>query len=71
MDYQAELRKINDKYYPIIKEKYGKYIRDFDSIPDMTQNIEIVPDKNCYGKLSDLKNTREKFVKELGICLIS
>ena len=53
MDYQAELRKINDKYYPIIKEKYGKYIRDFDNIPDITENIFIGVNKN--HKLADKK----------------
>ena len=29
MNETEQLKKINDKYYPIIKEKYGKYINNF------------------------------------------
>lgn len=37
------LRRINKKYLPKIKEMYGKYIDDFDSIKDMTEDVYIVP----------------------------
>lgn len=36
MDYKKELERINDKYYKKIKAEYGKYIKNFDKIPDMT-----------------------------------
>ena len=29
MNEMEQLREINNKYYPIIKEKYGKYINNF------------------------------------------
>lgn len=49
-----KLQDINDKYYGKIKNAYGRYIKNFDQIPDMTQNIFIVPDDECTGDYADL-----------------
>lgn len=51
MDYENELERINNTYYNVIKDRYSKYIKNFDKIPDMTKNIKIVEkfEKNDYG----------------------
>ena len=54
MDYSTELKRINDKYYNKIKKAYSKYIKNFDSIPDLTQNVYIIPDDKCIGDYKDL-----------------
>ncbi len=54
MDYTTELNRINDKYYNKIKKEYSKYIKNFDSIPDLTQNVYIIPDDKCIDDYKDL-----------------
>ena len=54
MDYYTELNRINDKYYNKIKKAYSKYIKNFDSIPDLTQNVYIIPDNKCIDDYEDL-----------------
>ena len=54
MDYSTELKRINDKYYHKIKKEYSKYIKNFDSIPDLTQNVYIIPDNKCIDDYEDL-----------------
>ena len=54
MDYSTELKRINDKYYNKIKKAYSKYIKNFDSIPDLTQNVYIILDNKCIGDYEDL-----------------
>lgn len=54
MNYQAELQRINSKYYSKIKNDYSKYIRNFERIPDMRYKVSIVPDQKCINEFSDI-----------------
>lgn len=78
MDYSTELKRINDKYYNKIKKAYGKYIKNFDSIPNLTQNVYIIPDDKCIGDYEDLAvgknrgrcdtNTGNIYIRESAFC---
>ncbi len=70
MDYTKELQKINNEYYPIIKSKYKEYIKNFNKIPDMTQNVFILSDEQCVGEHEDLLKMRGKCVTETGYIYI-
>ncbi len=35
------LKEINDKYYPIIRTKYGKYVKNFSQKGTMTDNVKF------------------------------
>lgn len=54
MDFEEIINEINEKYYNKIKEAYGKYIKDFDKIPDMTKYVYIIPDEECVRDFEDL-----------------
>lgn len=64
------LKEVNDKYYMKIKKYYEKYIKNFDSIPNITKNVFIVPSNECIGKHSDLSNNRGKCESDTGYIYI-
>ena len=78
MDYTKELNRINDKYYHKIREAYSKYIKNFDSIPDLTHNVYIISDNKCIGDYEDLApgtnrgrcdaNTGNIYIRESAFC---
>lgn len=70
MNYQNELKRINEKYYEEIKKSYGKYIKNFDRIPDITKKVFVIPDEKCVGKHSDLIMMRGKCVTRNGYIYI-
>lgn len=41
MNEREWLKEVNDKYYPIIKEKYGKYVKNFSQKGAMTDNVRF------------------------------
>ncbi len=60
MNYEDEKRKINEAYYRKIRDTYGKYVKNFDKIPNMTQDVYIIPSGKCVGKHADIAEGKNR-----------
>lgn len=67
MDYQASLKQLNSKYYPIISDKYGSYIKNFHLRRNLATNVFLIPQKYCFLCFSELAyNKRGKTPRTTG-----
>lgn len=60
MNLSDVVKTINKKYYGIIQEKYGVFLRGPYSEKDLTDDVEIISVQDCFGANSDLNLKRGK-----------
>lgn len=60
MEFKEELEIINSKYYNIIVQKYGHFVKNLSSKGNLTTNIIPLSVDDCKGRFADLIEHRAR-----------